>query len=343
MSTVPESAAPQRVLVALLQSATPPRILSTLGAAFMVAALLLLSPATASAARDILIGGASKTGLYYQIATQLCRVINEHGNGQYNCVGRPGLGSVFNITAVDRGLLDIGVCQSDRCWQAANGQADWEQKGPVKKLRGLFKMHEETVLLLTRRDSGIKTVEDLRGRRVNIGNPGSGQRGNAEDVLNAYGIHPYKDIQAEGLLHDEAVKALVDKRIDALFFTVGNPSTAISAPLEDAQIQILPIDAPAIEKFVSERPYYSMSTIPAGTYRNVGAVKTYGVTATVVVSADMDKELVYELVRIVFENLDEVRSSHPAFRHLDRKNMVRRLAIPLHPGARRYYRHRGWQ
>ena len=140
--------------------------------------------------RDILIGGGSVTGVYYQVALQTCQIMNKHAGGKYNCVGRPALGSVFNVNAVNRGLLDFGVAQSDRNWQAANGKADWEGK-PVKKLRSVFSAHPEAVLLVTRKDTGIKTVGDLKGKTVNIGNPGSGQRGNAMDLLPLYGIDPY--------------------------------------------------------------------------------------------------------------------------------------------------------
>jgi uncharacterized protein len=298
--------------------------------------------AAARAATDILFGGASVVGVYYQAALQICNLVNRHGEGKYNCVGRPSLGSVFNINAVDRGLLDFGVAQSDRNWQAFNGHADWEGS-PVETLRSVVSLHPETVMLVARADSGIESVEDLRGKRVNIGNPGSGQRANAEDVLRLYEIDPSRDFRAQGLQQQEASRALVDRSIDAFFYTVGNPSAAIEQPAQSASLRFIPLDAPAIQEFVSERPYYVMTEIPANTYRGQGeAVPTYAVTATVVTRDDVPEEVVYDVVRVVFERLDDLRASHAAFRNLEPEQMLQGLSAPLHPGAERYYREQGW-
>ncbi|GAB4361914.1 MAG: TAXI family TRAP transporter solute-binding subunit [Gammaproteobacteria bacterium] len=306
-----------------------------------VALAVAAGTAPARAAQDLLIGGGSVTGVYYQVALHVCNLVNKHSNGEYNCVGRPALGSVFNINAVNRGLLDFGVCQSDRNWQAATGNADWEGK-PVKKLRSVFSAHPETVLLVTRKDTGINSVSDLKGKRVNIGNPGSGQRGNAEDVLRIYGIDKDKDIQAEGLQQHDASRALVDRKIDAFFYTVGNPSAAIEEPANSTDIKIIPINSPGIKKFISDKPYYVMTRIPAGTYRGVDEdVETYAVKATVVASADASEKMVYDVTKIVFENLDELRAAHAAFKHLTPQEMLGGLSAPLHPGAAKYYKEKG--
>ena len=291
--------------------------------------------------RDILIGGGSVTGVYYQVALQTCQLINKHAGDKYNCVGRPALGSVFNINAVSRGLLDFGVAQSDRNWQATNGAADWEGK-PVKDLRSVFSVHPEAVLLVTRKDTGIKRVEDLKGKTVNIGNPGSGQRGNSMDLLPLYGIDPAKDIQAEGLQQGEASRALVDKKIDAFIYTVGVPSAAIEEPANSTDIDILNINSDAIKKFISDKPYYVLADYPAGIFKGVGAFETYAVKATVVTSANVDEQVVYDYVKTVFENLDELKATHAAFKILKAADMLKGLSAPLHPGAVKYYKERGW-
>ena len=307
------------------------------------AASILMIAAPAHAARDLLIGGGSVTGVYYQVALHVCNVLNQHSGDKYNCVGRPALGSVFNINAVNRGLLDFGVAQSDSNWQATNGTADWEKKGPVEKLRSVFSMHPETVLLVTRPDTGIAEVADLKGKRVNIGNPGSGQRGNAEDVLRIYGIDQEKDINAEGLQQGDASRALVDKKIDAFFYTAGNPNAAIEEPAQSTDISILPLNSEGIKDFISDRPYYLMTSIQPGTYRGIDEpVETYATKATVVTSADLEEEVVYDVVKIVFENLDEIKSSYPAFKHLTPESMLEGLSAPLHPGAEKYYKEMGW-
>ncbi len=308
---------------------------------FLVALGLTFQVPQAMAKEDILFGGASITGVYYQVALQISSKMNTHHGDKYNFIGRPTGGSVFNVNALER-LLDFGVAQSDRNWQAYNGAADWTGN-PAKYLRSVFSMHPETVLLVVRKDSGIKSVEDLRGKRVNIGNPGSGQRGNAEDVLRIYGLDFNRDFRAEGLQQHEASRALVDRKIDAFFYTVGNPSAAIEEPAQSVDIEILSINSDAIKKFVDEHPYYIMTTIPAGTYRGVDYdVETFAVTATVVTTETASEELVYSMVKTVFENLDDLKASHAAFRNLDREEMLQGLSAPFHPGALRYYKEQGW-
>ena len=317
------------------------RAVLALGAAVLMAASFHGAPAKAG--QDILIGGGSVTGVYYQVALNVCNLLNKHSGDKYNCVGRPALGSVFNIRAVKRTLLDFGVAQSDRNFEAFRGQGDWEGK-PMEDLRSVFSMHPETVLLVTRADTGINTVWDLKGKTVNIGNPGSGQRGNAEDVLRLYGIDKDNDIQAQGLQQQEASRALIDRKIDAFFYTVGNPSAAIEEPANSTQIKIIPINDAAIYGFVDERPYYVMTTIPAGTYKGVDEdVETYAVTATVVTSASASEAMVYDTVKTVFENLEELKAAHAAFRVLTPKAMLKGLTAPLHAGALKYYQEQGWK
>lgn len=298
-----------------------------------------LATGQAKAAESIVIGGGSTTGVYYQVALHVCGLVNKHMGKKYNCVGRPALGSVFNVNAVERGLLDFGVAQSDRNWQAWNGKADWKS-GKVTKLRSVFSVHPETVLLVARADAKIKSVADLKGRAVNIGNPGSGQRGNAMDVLRLYKI---RSLKARGLQQGQASRALIDKKIDAFFYTVGNPAAAIKEPANSTAISIVPINSAAIKQFVKERPYYVMATIPANTYKGVNyPVETYAVKATVVTSSDVPAAKVYDMVKAVFDNLEELKGKHPAFGILKPNEMLQGLTAPLHDGAAKYYKEKGW-
>ncbi len=315
----------------------------TLSRALALGLAGLLIAAPARAAQDLLIGGGSVTGVYYQVALHVCKLVNKHLKDKYNCVGRPALGSVFNINAVNRGLLDFGVAQSDRNWQAYLGEADWKGR-PVATLRSVFSMHPETVLVVARKDSGIESVADLKGKRVNIGNPGSGQRANAEDVLRIHGIDRDQDLKAETMQQHDASRALAEGRLDAFFYTVGNPSAAIEEPAEATDIRIIPIDSKGVRDFVSDKPYYVMTRVPAGTYRGVEkSVETFAVKATVVASADATEQMIYEVVKTVFERLDELRAAHAAFRHLTPQDMLTGLSAPLHPGALRYYREQGFK
>lgn len=314
------------------------RVLITLA---VVVGLLAGAPPV-KAAQDILFGGASITGVYYQVALQISNLMNKYESEDYNYVGRPTGGSVFNINAIERGAFDFGVAQSDRNYQAYNGEADWDGE-PIEDLRSVFSMHPETIMLVTREDTGIEKVTDLKGKRVNIGNPGSGQRRNAQDVLRIYGIDQEEDINAEGLQQHEASRALVDQKIDAFFYTVGNPSAAIEEPATSVDIRMIPLNHDGIKKMVEENPYYIMTKIPAGTYPNVDYdVETYAVTATVITNKNVDDQVVYDMVKTVFENLDDLKASHAAFKHLNPEEMLQGLSAPFHPGAVKYYEEKGW-
>jgi uncharacterized protein len=311
-------------------------------AAAVVALGLFVSAPQAMAKTDVLFGGASIVGVYYQVALQISNLMNRNMGAKYNYVGRPTGGSVFNINAMIRETFDFGVAQSDRNFQAYNGLADWDGKA-VKNLRSVFSMHPETVMLVTRKDTGIKKVTDIKGKRVNIGNPGSGQRFNAEEVLKVYGIDQDKDIMAEGLQQHEASRALVDRKIDAFFYTVGNPSAAIEEPAQSTDMVMIPLDHPEIKKLAEEKPYYVYTKIPAGTYRGVDYdVPTYAVTATVITHENVSDEVVYDMVKTVFEKLDDLKGSHAAFRILEPKAMLQGLSAPFHPGAVKYYKEKGW-
>jgi uncharacterized protein len=298
---------------------------------------------SAQASKFVMIGGGSETGVYYQVALGVCTLVNEKLEGQgYRCVGRPTLGSVFNIKEIRRGLLKMGLAQSDQAWNAYNGRGEWGGK-PYEGLRSMFSVHPETVMLVTRADIGIKSVTDLRGKRVNIGNPGSGHRANAKDVLQIYGIEEGKDIIARGFDAERAIGALTEKEIDALFYTVGNPWEGGVTLAKRTQIKMIPIDGPGIQQFVAAREAYVMTVISGGIYQGVDEdVPTYAVKAVLVTSDKESEDVVYNVVKAVFENLDRFRKMNATFASLQPQDMLRGLAVPLHPGAARYYKEQGW-
>ena len=303
----------------------------------------LIGAHSLAAARDLLVGGGSVRDVNYQVALTVCEIINDSHDRRYNCIARPGLGSVFNINAVNHGLLDLGVAQSDLSWQATSGTGDWEKKGAVDKLRSLFSMQTDPVLLVAGTDTGIESVADLKGRRVNLGPAGSAERSHATDVLSAIGLDPETDVEALALAPGDALRALANGSIDALFETAGNPSSALLETAESTPLRIVPIGSRAIRKFVRNNPYYVDDEVAAGNYPGVTQpVRTIGIKATVVASADLDEDVVYDVVSAIFANLDRVRAAHPAFQRLEPKVMLRGLAAPLHLGAARFYRERGW-
>lgn len=292
------------------------------------------------------IGTGGVTGVYYPVGGAIARVVNRKKNesGMRLTVESTD-GSVFNINAVLEGDLDFGVVQSDRQFQAVNGLAEWEERGRQEDLRSLFSIYPEWVVLCAAEDSGIKSIQDLRGKRINIGNKGSGQRQNSIDALEAAGIDFRKDLRAAEFRAPEVPVMLQEGRIDGFFYTVGHPSgvfkEATSGP---RKVRFIPITLP--DSFYRQHSYYAPGFVPTHHYPDLGnerdvPVATFGVQATLVASNRIPDEHVYNLVREVFENLERLRELHPALTDLSKARMLQGLSAPLHPGARRYFEETG--
>lgn len=293
----------------------------------------------------VTIGTGGVTGVYYPTGGAISRMVNAQQD-VYNIratVESTG-GSVFNINAVLSGDLEFGIAQSDRQYQAINGLAEWEDLGPQENLRSVFSIHPESITLIASVDSGIESIEDLVGARVNIGNPGSGQLQNSRDVLSAVGIEE-SQISAEQVPAVEAPGLLQDGRIDAFFYTVGHPNGNITeATSGRTRVRIVPIEGPGIAELIGELPYYAPAVIPSSLYpqaANESDVNTVGVKATFVTSADVSEDVVYAITKEVFDNFDEFKSLHPAYQVVTRESMLQGLSAPLHPGAVRYYEEAG--
>lgn len=292
----------------------------------------------------VTIGTGGVTGVYYPTGGAISRMVNAQSDmyGIRASVESTG-GSVFNINAVLNGDLEFGIAQSDRQFQAVNGLAEWEGNAQPD-LRSVFTIHPESITLIAAVDSGIESVADLAGARVNIGNPGSGQLQNSLDVLGAFGLSQ-DDIQAEQVGAVEAPSLLQDGRIDAFFYTVGHPNGNITeATSGRIQVRIVDIVGGEIPSLLSELPYYAEAQIPASFYpqaANTSDATTVGVKATFVTSADVSEDVVYAITREVFENFEEFKSLHPAYAVLTPENMLQGMSAPLHPGAARYYEEAG--
>jgi hypothetical protein len=253
-------------------------------------------------------------------------------------------GSVFNINAVMTGDLDFGVAQSDRQYQAVQGIANWEEKGPQKDLRAVFSIHPETVDLIAAVDANINSLQDLKGKRVNIGNIGSGYRKNAIDALTANGLDFEKDFHAESLKAAEAPGLIQDGRIDAAFYTVGHPSGYYKEATSGVRkVKFVPIKN--IESLLEKYPYYAKAVTrvkelyPAAV--NDANVPTFGVKATFVTSAKVPDDVVYAITKEVFDNFESFKKLHPAYAGLTKENMLEGMSAPIHPGAMKYYKEVG--
>lgn len=289
------------------------------------------------------IGTGDITGVYYPTGGAIAKIVNkkreEYG---LRTTVEATIGSVYNVNAIMAGDLDFGIVQSDRQYQAINGMKEWAG-APQKGLRAVFSIHPESVTLLAAVDAQIKTISDLKGRPVNIGNPGSGQRGNAIDALEAAGIDWQTDIKAMAVEAAKAPGLLQDGKIDAFFYTVGHPSSAFKEATSGRRRTRF-VAITETEALIRRFPYYAKSYIPAGLYPGTANEEdnpTFGVKATFCTSASVPEEVVYAITKEVFENFDEFKTLHPAYQVLTKKSMLEGLSAPLHPGAVRYYKEAG--
>ena len=316
-----------------------------LGVALAASMLMSFGPAQAKT-QFVTIGTGGITGVYYPTGGAIAKMVNKKKKeyGIRATVESTG-GSVFNVNAVMNGDLEFGIVQSDRQYQAVKGLAEWKDKGPQKDLRAVFSIHPESVTLVAAVDAGIKNIKDLKGKKVNIGNPGSGQRQNSIDALDAVGINYEKDLKAESIKASEAASLLQDGRIDAFFYTVGHPSGSIKEATSGARkVTIADITGTGIDTLLAKYPYYAKATILAGLYPGAQLdkdVQTFGVKATFVTSAKVSDDVVYAITKEVFDNFEDFKKLHPAYATLTKENMLEGLSAPIHPGAMKYYKEVG--
>lgn len=317
--------------------------------------LLLVLSVSSLLVGAILFGGCSKkkqfitigtggiTGVYYPTGGAIAKVLSlkESEHGIKATVQATGA-SVFNINAIMKGDMDFGISQSDRQYQAYNGLDEWAGK-PQTDLRAVFSLAPEAVTFVVSESSGIKQLSDIKGKIINIGNPGSGNRQNAIDVIEAIGLNIEKDIRAESIKASDAPRLLQDGRIDGFFYTVGHPNGNIkeaTAGMKKARL----IDITGMDTVLSKFPYYTYITIPKSYYPealNDKDTTTIGLLATLVTNAKTPDNVVYNLTKQVFENLDELKTLHPALETLTKEGMVQGNSAPFHPGALKYFKEIG--
>lgn len=293
----------------------------------------------------VTIGTGGVTGVYYAAGGAICRLINmnraQHG---IRCSVESTGGSVFNLNTIRAGELDFGVAQSDWQYHAFNGSSSFQDSGPNGDLRAVFSIHPEPATALARQDANVTSFEEFKGKRFNVGNPGSGTRATLETLIEAMGMGLSDFSLASELRADEHGAALCDNQIDGFFYTVGHPSANIQDPTTTCGAKLVPITGAAVDKLVEERPYYAKVDIPGGVYaNNPEPTPTYGVLATFVTSTNTSDEVVYTMVKAVFDNFEDFKRLHPAFANLNEAEMIKNgLSAPLHDGAVRYYKERGW-
>ena len=315
-------------------------------AASLAAALALASFGTPASAQQkfVTIGTGGVTGVYYAAGGAICRLVNKdrakHG---IRCSVESTGGSVFNVNTIRAGELDLGFSQSDVQYNAVKGLAQYKD-GAYGDLRAVFSVHPEPFTVLARKEAGVKSFADFKGKRFNVGNPGSGTRASMEELLAAMGWKLSDFSLASELKADEHCPALCDGKIDGFFYGVGHPSANIQDPTTSCGAQLVSLTGPAVDKLIADKPYYAKATIAGNLYpNNPNPTTTYGVLATVVTSSKVPAETVYQVVKAVFDNFEEFKKLHPALAYLTPQQMVKDgLSAPLHEGAARYYREKGW-
>ena len=307
-------------------------------------AMLGAGMGTASAQEFITIGTGSVTGVYYPTGGAICKLVNkDRKEHNVRCSVESTGGSIYNVNTIRAGELDFGIVQSDWQYHGYNGTSKFEAQGPYKKLRAMFSLHTEPFNIIARTDSGINNVADLEGKRVNIGNPGSGDRATMSVVMAAMGWTNDSFKLASELKGSERSQALCDNKIDAFIYMVGHPNGSIKEATTSCDAKLVPATGPKIDKIVADNPYYANTTVPAGMYRGTeGDVNSFGVAATMVTTSDVSDEVAYSVAKAVFENFNTFKRLHPAFATLKKEDMVKEgLSIPLHPGAVKYYKEVG--
>ncbi len=303
-------------------------------------------PSAEASDKYITIGTGGVTGVYYPAGGAICRLVNrgrrEHG---IRCTVESTAGSVYNLNSIRVNELDIGVAQSDWQYHAykGTGPESFIAQGPMDHLRSLFSLHSEPFTVIARADAGVDTFNDLVGKRVNIGAPGSGMRETMAALMDVKGWTKKSFKLASELKASEQAQALCDNKIDVMIYSAGHPNGAVQEVTTTCPTKIIPVNDDDVKALVKDLPFYAFTTIPGGMYAgNPDDTETFGVKATFVTSSNVSDDVIYEVVKSVFNNFDNFKTLHPVFSTLEPRKLVHEgNSAPLHTGAERYFREKG--
>ena len=301
--------------------------------------------------RFISIGTGGPAGTYIVVGQALCDLVNKDAKEQreqgvditLKCLAPPSGGSSFNIRQLAIGAFTFALAQSDTQFEAYYGSNPHEVK-PLPELRSVFAVYLEPVQVVVSEAARIESFPELSGKRVNVGNPGSGARDTINALMAAHGMRLKDFARITQLTSTEYGPALCEGRIDAFATVTGFPARSVAAATDRCGARLLDLDTEVERALTAEIPFYEPAVIPKGTYvSTVQDVSTFGVVATLVTHERVGEDVVYDVVRSVMGNLEELRTRHPVLFDLDPGKMIHHgLTAPLHPGALRYYRERGW-
>jgi len=305
-------------------------------------ALACALTAPAFGAQFITIGTGGVTGTYYPTGGAVCRMVNKlKKKTGIRCSVESTGGSVYNVNTIRAGELDFGISQSDTAYQAYNGQGKFAGKAH-KKLRSSIAIYPELLAFVSRKDSGIKSLSDMEGKRINIDVPGSGNRMTAEILFEEAGVNKSKFKLASELKATEGPNMLKDNKIDGYFYMIGHPTANIKDAANSTEINIVPIEGPAIDKLVKKYPYYAKGAISGTFYKGVTKdVPSIGVKAVLVTSTDVSEKAVYTVTKAILDNFEAFKKLHPAYNNITKESLLDGLSAPLHDGAKKYFKEAG--
>ncbi|MGN7619235.1 MAG: TAXI family TRAP transporter solute-binding subunit [Ehrlichia sp.] len=288
----------------------------------------------------VLIGTGSMTGVYYPIGNSICKFIVSDYSKDSNkiiCSISSTTGSVYNLNSIRYSNMDISIVQSDLEYYAYNGLGFYEKMPPMDNLRLLSSLHREYLTVVVRKNSNISVIDDIKGKRINIGSPGTGVRVAMLKLLNEKGWSR-KDfsVMAE-LKSSEQAQALCDNKIDVMVDMIGHPSALIQEASATCAITFVPLDDKLIDDLHTKYPYYQKDVINGSLYNSSQDVQTISVKASLVVTTDLSDDLAYRIVKSLVTHINELRGIAGALKALTIKDMVRSDVLPLHDGAKRYY------
>jgi TRAP transporter TAXI family solute receptor len=309
-------------------------------AALFSSLLALTAVESFAATKYISIGSGAITGVYYPAGGAICRLVNrgrkEHG---IRCSVESTGGSVSNLNAIRSGAIDFGIVQSDWQYNAYSGTGFFADQKPFKELRSVFSLHTETFSIAVSDKSNITKLDDIVGKKVNFGPQGSGMNATMEVLIAAKGWKKADFSSVTYLQPSEQPRAICDGKIDVMIYAAGNPNGVLQEAAQTCKIRIIAVDKETIDKLKAVNSYYVKAIIPGGMYaNNPSDIETFGVKAALITSEKVNADVVYNLTKAVFENLDNFKTLHPVFSSLKKEEMVNGNLSPLHEGAVRYFK-----
>ncbi len=291
-------------------------------------------------AQFITIGTGSVTGTYYPTGAAICKLVNKYKKEtKIRCSVESTAGSVYNVNTVKNGELDFAIAQSDVIFQAVKAS---NKNKPTKKIKSIMAIYPELLTLVTRKDANIKQLLDIKDKRINLGNEGSGNEATAMVLLKHSNIKR-NDLKFSGAYEAaEMPEALKKNKIDGYFYMVGHPTANVKDAANSVDIRLIPLEGPAVDKLVKKYPYFTKEVISKKMYRgNEKPIKTFGVKAVLITSSEMSNKAVYTITRAILENFELFKKLHPTYSNITKKSLLKGLSAPLHKGARKYYKEAG--